>query len=370
MNIKETFIKLTSKTYPHGTEDMLLDFLPKNIQKDEFGNYFLIVGNSKSMFTCHLDTCCRSQESVSHVIGSRFISTNQKTILGADDKSGMTVLLYMIENNIPGLYYFFIGEEVGGIGSSAAASYLDFKNYNKCVSFDRRGYNSIITEQWTGECCSNEFAKSLSKELNSKDLSFNFRPDNTGIFTDSASFIDDIPECTNISVGYFSEHQVTEKQDILFLVNLCEAVIKVDWESLPIRRDPSIKSYKQYSRYESLLKDDFGDFDDFLDDDFATDFEDFGDVYNSETLIVRIDGIKHEARIKKNRIVEEKEHIYDWVIKQDMYNGLDRVDWDGLSAYVKYDGIYEHLADRCDLVYIIDFLENIPVKDLEIIRVV
>lgn len=64
------------------------------------------------MFTCHLDTCCHKQEFVNHVQDDRFIRTDGKSI-GADDKAGMVVLLYMIEKGIPGIYYFFIGEEVG-----------------------------------------------------------------------------------------------------------------------------------------------------------------------------------------------------------------------------------------------------------------
>ena len=31
MNIKDTFLKLTSKTYPHGTEAELFSFLPKKL---------------------------------------------------------------------------------------------------------------------------------------------------------------------------------------------------------------------------------------------------------------------------------------------------------------------------------------------------
>jgi type IV pilus assembly protein PilM len=38
MNIKETFLKLTSHTYPHGQEHGLFDLLPQNLEMDEFGN--------------------------------------------------------------------------------------------------------------------------------------------------------------------------------------------------------------------------------------------------------------------------------------------------------------------------------------------
>ena len=344
MNIRETFLKLTQFTYPHGTEAKLKPYLPNGFQEDDFGNYFIKIGESDTMFTCHLDTCSSHYQKVNHHIGSQFIQTDGKTILGADDKAGMTVLLYMIENKVPGLYYFFIGEEVGGIGSSAA-SCMSFSDYNKCISFDRRGYDSVITEQWFGKCCSDEFAKALAQELNTKHLTFNFRPDPTGIFTDSASFMNDIPECTNISVGYFSEHQVTEKQDINFLIRLCEAVIKVDWDSLPVMRDPN----DRYSSWESERRT-----------GTASEL--------SATINVWIDEEKWSAKLTNERIVEERSHIYSWVFRQGSYFDLESVDWDGKTAYINYGGINEFLGEREDLMYLIEELENIPLDGLDLIQ--
>ena len=44
MNIKETFLKLTERTYPHGTEDGLDGLLPNILQVDEFGNKYVKIG--------------------------------------------------------------------------------------------------------------------------------------------------------------------------------------------------------------------------------------------------------------------------------------------------------------------------------------
>lgn len=85
---------------------------------DEFGNLYKIVGDKYStMFACHLDTATSALTDVDHVIDGDIIKTDGTSILGADDKAGVTILMYMIENNIPGLYYFFLGEEVGCVGS-------------------------------------------------------------------------------------------------------------------------------------------------------------------------------------------------------------------------------------------------------------
>ena len=244
MNIKETFLALTSKTYPYGFEDELEVFLPKGYTKDENGNYFYKVGESKTAFTCHLDTACKDKTDVIHVFDGDLIRTNGKTILGADDKAGVTILLYMIEKNFPGLYCFFVGEEVGCIGSGLASVKPEFKEYNRMISFDRRGTGSVITFQSSKRCCSENFAKSLSKELNNYGLKMS--PDDTGVYTDSAEFTGVIPECTNISVGYYREHTHDEHQDIKHLITLCNAAVRVDWENLPTQRNPKTTEYKSY----------------------------------------------------------------------------------------------------------------------------
>jgi hypothetical protein len=237
MNIQKTFLELTKFTYIYGDEHLLESFFPKEISQDEFGNYFLKIGESNTMFTCHLDTATNRREKVVHVFENNFIKTDENTILGADDKAGMTVLLWMIEHKVPGLYYFFVGEELGCIGSRSASDHLDFSSYKRCISFDRRGYNSVITRQIGKDCCSSEFAEELALQLSSNDLPY--VPDPTGIFTDSAMFIDKIPECTNLSVGYFDEHCLDERQDIKFLEKLCQVCLKISWEDLPTKRSLS-----------------------------------------------------------------------------------------------------------------------------------
>jgi hypothetical protein len=250
MNIVDTFIKLTKRTYPYGFEDELIDFLPDNIEKDIDGNYFVEVGSgSKTIFACHLDTACKNQSKVKHIFDGKIIKTDGKTILGADDKAGVTVLLYMISRNVPGLYYFFIGEEVGCIGSTAASFRKDFfSNYERIISFDRRGTTSIITHQSSKRGCSDEFADALSKEFAKSKL--NLEKDDGGVYTDSAEFMTIIPECTNISVGYYKEHTHDEHQDIEFLQRLCRAAVKVDWERLVTKRNPNKVEWKNYGHSE------------------------------------------------------------------------------------------------------------------------
>ena len=252
--ILETFLKLTSRTYPYGTETVLVEemidcgLFPENLQTDEHGNYFYKIGESRTVFASHLDTACKDSVSVSHVFDGDMIKTDGKTILGADDKAGVTILLNMIRNNIPGLYYFFIGEEVGCIGSGAAAASKYFKdNYDRVISFDRRDTGSVITYQSSSRCCSDVFADALCKQLNANGMSY--KKDEGGVYTDSAEFVGYVSECTNISVGYYKEHTVNESQDIKHLEDLAEACLKIDWENLPVERDPSKTEYRSYNNY-------------------------------------------------------------------------------------------------------------------------
>ena len=239
-DVRSTFISLVTETYPHGHEEEVVPFIAQaGLQKDEFGNYYKIIGKSETMFTSHLDTADRKKSKVTLYSetedGQEHFMSDGTTILGADDKAGVTVMLYLIAHNIPGVYYFFIGEERGGIGSGKVSSIFEkvehLKGIKRCVSFDRRNYYSVITEQLGMECCSDQFAQALADQYNAQGMKFSLDP--TGIYTDSASFIDQIPECTNISVGYFDEHTTKESQNITYLQKLAKASINIKWEELP-----------------------------------------------------------------------------------------------------------------------------------------
>lgn len=255
MNIKQKFLELTNRTYPHGTETELFPILfstVKGLRKDKFGNLFCKIGKSDVMFTSHLDTATSANTKVNHVFEGDIIKTDGKSILGADDKAGVTIMLYMIQNKIPGLYYFFLGEEVGCVGSKKLSEQhktSKIEGINKVISFDRRGTTSVISFQSSRRCASDNFTKSLSAQLNQADPDFKYETDDTGILTDSYQFISIYPECTNISVGYQSEHTFSESQNIKHLEKLAEACLKVDWNSLPVERDPSQTEYKSYGGY-------------------------------------------------------------------------------------------------------------------------
>lgn len=247
-SIKQLFLNLTKMQIPFDYEKTLEEYFPKGMKKDIHGNYYIKIGDTKTMFCAHLDTYCYEYKRVWHVIENNIIKTDGTTTLGGDDKAGIVILIKMIEANIPGLYYFFRGEEgvtspSGTWGSKQAfKSYKsNFEKYEKCIAFDRKGNDSIITQQMYSMCCSDDFSEALIKQLKNNGLTYEKDP--TGMWCDSGVFMDTIPECTNISVGYINEHTFSEQQNIEHLEKLVNACLNIKWDELPVKRDPHDVSY-------------------------------------------------------------------------------------------------------------------------------
>lgn len=241
---KEMFVDLTKITVPNGTEDEYYENYFKPITglslTKEDNNYFYVVGDgtdSKTLFCSHLDTASWDKKEVSHQFYKSYIFSDGKTILGADNKTGVLILLYLIYNKVPGTYFFFSGEEVGRKGSlEAVNNYKDsFSNFSRAISFDRRGYSSIISNQLGSTCCSRDFVDALSNQFKTNNVIL--KDDPYGIYTDSSSFTNIVSECTNISVGFMDEHTNREVQNINFAWEVALASASVDWESLPANRD-------------------------------------------------------------------------------------------------------------------------------------
>ena len=355
MRIKRKFLQLTSKTYPYNTEGQLVHLLPDGYQKDSHGNYFLKVGESTSMFACHLDTSCNKQSHVNHRFDGKFIKTDGKTILGADDKAGMTIILYMIENKIPGLYYFFVGEEVGCIGSTDAAREPEkFKNIKRCISFDRRGTQSVITHQFWGRCCSDAFAIELAARFNKTPHNLQYAPDDTGMITDSAQFIPFISECTNISVGYYKEHTNEEHQDLEHLVKLCKAAVEIDWETLPSERDASIVEEDAYNYFPSYYRKPRKE-----------------KTKRSAKLWIFLEEYSNvvECYLTDDRLDDEKAMIWQWIFAQEVYNvdEITGMTWNGEHCDIYHGNEKQYLGGRHALSNFCPGLQDITKDDVELI---
>lgn len=217
-------------------------------QPDSAGNYILRVGQDADIaFMSHHDTVHLASGHKVVSVANDFAKATGDDCLGADCTTGVYIMLRMIEAGVPGLYIVHAAEEVGCVGSRHIVNNTPdiVAGIKAAISFDRYGYKSIITHQMGIRTCSDDFAESLADVIG-----LGMIPDDTGVYTDSNEYAGIIPECTNVSVGYFKQHTNTESQDLRFMELLTEACISADWNRLVISRDPESHLYDEYTDKE------------------------------------------------------------------------------------------------------------------------
>ena len=207
--------------------------------------------DSETLFSCHTDTVhWKGGEQEVLWDSTIFLAYKEdKAPLGADDGTGVWLMMQMLDAGVPGTYVFHRGEERGCIGSRWMKENRKewLKTFKRAIAFDRRDTSHVITRQRGSDCCSIVFADALAAELNivaeSMGIDFNYKPDPTGVFTDTANYIGHIPECTNISIGYENAHGGDEYQDVEHAIMLAAVLRKVNWTSLPTVREAKEETY-------------------------------------------------------------------------------------------------------------------------------
>jgi len=242
----------------------ILDDIGVSYTVDKASNITVVVpsdslGTPTTMFTSHTDTVHSKLGTYELDIQYGMASVKGGGVLGADCGSGMYIMFRMIMAGKPGVYVFFAQEEMGRVGSEAySLAELEellfpskiatiascrgdggkdegkITSIQRCISFDRKGYDNLITHQMGEPGLSRDFIDYFEQHF-----PLAYKADDTGSFTDSYTFFGQIPECTNLSVGYFDQHSQRESQDLEFLELLVDACIEFDWESLPTKRDPA-----------------------------------------------------------------------------------------------------------------------------------
>lgn len=233
---------------------------------DQFNNYHVQVGSAEApiLFSTHTDSVHwkSGRQTVAYNSQTGMVKLSRRSrrhssCLGADDAAGCYLLMELIKAGIPGRYIFHFGEECGGIGSSALVRHHHdwLRQFSYAVAFDRRGTADVITHQAGMRCCSQDFAYALSDALGQTGT-LDYLPSSHGIFTDTANYLDTIPECTNISVGYYDEHRRDERLNVAHLMALRNVIVSLDWTSLPVKRDPAIIEPEPRSLFRDIWPDD------------------------------------------------------------------------------------------------------------------
>lgn len=274
------YILSTPRGHDGKTEKAFCNWILSKLNKQglkpelmEEGAIFVRVGeatDSKTLFSCHVDTVHSATEvaqqrlvydpNFQHIMLERpksaagkdpkWTSNYRAGCLGADDGAGVWVLLKMIEAGIKGGYLFHRGEERGCISSHAIASKRQewLKQWNAAIAFDRPKDFEVIYRQSGADCASKEYADALAKAFNANPaFALKMESSPSGGTTDTRNYRFIIPECINVAVGYYDHHSADEALDYGHLSELKDMCLVIDWEALPITRDPSkaVSTYPQ-----------------------------------------------------------------------------------------------------------------------------
>lgn len=212
------------------------------------GNIYVTVGKSKTLFSCHIDTCHSVDESNGqmqeiqydpHMEHIFLPKGSNSSCLGADDGVGIYIMLKMIQANVPGGYIFHTGEERGGLGAKEVLKHhVDIlKKYDRAVAFDRPDNDEVIIQQGGVQCASISAGKELVDELKKHGLEYFVSC--KGVFTDTKIYAPVIPECFNLGVGYAFQHTKNETLDYGHVKQLLKACLAISWDKLCVKRVPT-----------------------------------------------------------------------------------------------------------------------------------
>ena len=160
--------------------------------------------------------------------------------LGADDKNGVWICLRCLLKYENIKVAFFVGEEVGCVGSSKAD--MDFfKDVRFVIQCDRRGSSDLIASICSTEIASKEFIEATGHEQFGYHLE-------EGMMTDVLTLKENGlgVSAVNMSCGYYdphSDHEFTIKKDLINCLNFVEHIIENCTEVYPHQYDYQMGGY-------------------------------------------------------------------------------------------------------------------------------
>lgn len=237
-------MELLKKLYgihaPSGKEKHIRNFIKgyifenipdAEIQVDKTGNIYITKGHAESYpcIVAHLDQVQRLHSKDFRAIETDDIifgyspSNRCQEGLGADDKNGIWVALQCLMKYTALKIAFFVSEEVGCVGSSAADLSF-FSNCRFVIQPDRRGFNDLVVQISWGNLCSDEFLSDICSEQ------FGYVPTD-GLMTDIEALRENGLgiSCINLSCGYYEPHtdkEFTVKTDLLNCLDFVQYVIE------------------------------------------------------------------------------------------------------------------------------------------------
>ena len=244
---------------------------------DDYGNILVTKGKGPlyPCFLSHLDTVHIYKNGFNLMYQKKNKRTylyaadnDQKSVgIGGDDKCGIIVCLYLLQQLENVKIVFCSQEESGGTGSSN----VDLKFFSDCkflCSVDRWNGHDFVNQYSGQRTISKAMTKLVTPILKMYDYDYA-----SGLFTDCFNIIDRGVgiSCFNISCGYYSHHSDNEYVDTNELWNAC--LLSMELAALPDQYklqyqkkkygfSNSWSSDKYSSWYNSNWKDNWKDKDD------------------------------------------------------------------------------------------------------------
>lgn len=197
------------------------------------GKYLVAVG-SKIGLVAHLDVF--GDVPPKEVVYNKKYITAIDSILGADDRVGVFIILKMLEKGFRPTIIFTHDEEKGTIGATYFANDFSDIGVNYLVQLDRRGSGVV-------------FYDNDNQEFIEYILSFRDKEE-FGSYSDISVLC---PQCNvsgcNLGVGYYNEHSKGEYQEIEALEDAIDVVTKM----LQDEDNSKFYEYKEYEYMGSMI---------------------------------------------------------------------------------------------------------------------
>jgi putative aminopeptidase FrvX len=258
-------MKLLKKLYeissPSREEKVMCQFIKSLLKgmkvsftEDKHGNIYATKGESDTYpcIVCHTDEVHDTREKGYKVVryNDLMFAVNEETMefngIGADDKNGIWVCLKALNDFDVLKCAFFVGEEIGCVGSSLA----DMSFFEDCrfvLQCDRKGNKDFIINASGVDLCSSEFVDAC--HINE----FGYEVER-GMMTDVMMLKElglSVSAC-NISCGYYNPHsdnEMTNIQDLLNCYGLVKSIIERCTDVYP--HEPSL-GYNEPQKSEKL----------------------------------------------------------------------------------------------------------------------
>ena len=271
---------------PSGGEKKLKKFIKKwvstnipdvIIEHDNSGNVYFTRGESDTypVVVAHLDQVQKKHEKdFKAIIADDIIigyspSAQEMRGLGADDKNGLWIGLKCLETFDVIKVAFFVGEEIGCVGSSQCRMGF-FADARFVVEADRRGSGDLITEISGYNIASEAFLNAIDYE------SFGYK-ETSGLMTDVLELTERGVgvSCINMSCGHHDPHtdnEFTVISELLNALDLVEHIITTCTDVYAHQAEYKWKS-NYYGGYGCGGYSGYGKYGNYIDDE---DYDDYG----------------------------------------------------------------------------------------------